>query len=145
MPHGFADETCLIFRFYKWWLLAVSPSGQNKDGEPGPSQSSSGEPSTAGSAATSTQNLPSFWIPSLTPEAKATLLKKPVGGLPGFLYLSTSVCVVWEDCAEGGCSVILKEQEKVLSPHYLTDSLNQLFEMFADITTDDSGSSNQLI
>ncbi|XP_034030045.1 nitric oxide synthase-interacting protein [Thalassophryne amazonica] len=35
---------------------------------------SSGETSTA---STSSQNLPSFWIPSLTPEAKPTLLKKP--------------------------------------------------------------------
>ncbi|XP_041858760.1 nitric oxide synthase-interacting protein [Melanotaenia boesemani] len=45
-------------------------SGQ-KDGEASKSQSSS-EP-----ASTSSQNLPSFWIPSLTPEAKPTLLKKP--------------------------------------------------------------------
>lgn len=34
------------------------------------------EPS-AGSSAGSSQSLPSFWIPSLTPEAKPTLLKKP--------------------------------------------------------------------
>ncbi|KAM6905180.1 nitric oxide synthase-interacting protein [Xenentodon cancila] len=52
-------------------------SGQIKDAEPGRSQSTSGEPSTAGSAATFGQNLPSFWIPTLTPEAKPTLLKKP--------------------------------------------------------------------
>uniref|UniRef100_A0A671VCP2 Nitric oxide synthase-interacting protein n=1 Tax=Sparus aurata TaxID=8175 RepID=A0A671VCP2_SPAAU len=37
---------------------------------------SSGEPST-GAAASSSQSLPSFWIPSLTPEAKPTLIKKP--------------------------------------------------------------------
>ncbi|KAM4531531.1 nitric oxide synthase-interacting protein isoform 1-T4 [Odontesthes bonariensis] len=52
-------------------------SGQNKDGETRRSQSSSGEASTAASAATSSQSLPSFWIPSLTPEAKPTLIKKP--------------------------------------------------------------------
>ncbi|XP_072225829.1 nitric oxide synthase-interacting protein [Leuresthes tenuis] len=52
-------------------------SGQNKDSETSRSQRSSGEPSTVASAATSSQSLPSFWIPSLTPEAKPTLLKKP--------------------------------------------------------------------
>ncbi|XP_028310969.1 nitric oxide synthase-interacting protein [Gouania willdenowi] len=40
-------------------------------------QGSSAEDSTAASSSTSTQPLPSFWIPSLTPEAKPTLLKKP--------------------------------------------------------------------
>ncbi|XP_012736423.2 nitric oxide synthase-interacting protein [Fundulus heteroclitus] len=48
-------------------------SGQKKDSE----ASSSAEASTAGPATTSSQSLPSFWIPSLTPEAKPTLLKKP--------------------------------------------------------------------
>lgn len=48
-------------------------SGQKKDGE----ASSSGESCTAGPAPSSSQSLPSFWIPSLTPEAKPTLLKKP--------------------------------------------------------------------
>uniref|UniRef100_A0A3Q2UR52 Nitric oxide synthase-interacting protein n=1 Tax=Fundulus heteroclitus TaxID=8078 RepID=A0A3Q2UR52_FUNHE len=48
-------------------------SGQKKDSE----ASSSAEASTAGPATTSGQSLPSFWIPSLTPEAKPTLLKKP--------------------------------------------------------------------
>ncbi|XP_061568886.1 nitric oxide synthase-interacting protein [Cololabis saira] len=52
-------------------------SGQNKDGEPARPQSASAEPSTSGSAATSSQSLPSFWIPMLTPEAKPTLVKKP--------------------------------------------------------------------
>uniref|UniRef100_A0A3Q1FDM8 Nitric oxide synthase-interacting protein n=1 Tax=Acanthochromis polyacanthus TaxID=80966 RepID=A0A3Q1FDM8_9TELE len=52
-------------------------SGPGKEGEKIQTQRSSGEPSTAGSASTSSQNLPSFWIPSLTPEAKPTLLKKP--------------------------------------------------------------------
>ncbi|RVE68934.1 hypothetical protein OJAV_G00072770 [Oryzias javanicus] len=45
-------------------------SGQSKDGD-------AEEPSTAASAASSSQKLPSFWIPSLTPEAKPTQLKKP--------------------------------------------------------------------
>ncbi|XP_023813643.1 nitric oxide synthase-interacting protein [Oryzias latipes] len=43
-------------------------SGQSKDGE-------AEEPSAA--AASSSRTLPSFWIPSLTPEAKPTQLKKP--------------------------------------------------------------------
>lgn len=42
----------------------------------GRTDGSSAETSTS-SAATSSQSLPSFWIPSLTPEAKATMLKKP--------------------------------------------------------------------
>lgn len=50
--------------------------GQNKGGEKGGTESSSAE-SSSGSAACSSQNLPSFWIPTLTPEAKPTLLKKP--------------------------------------------------------------------
>ncbi|XP_054892179.1 nitric oxide synthase-interacting protein [Poeciliopsis prolifica] len=48
-------------------------SGQKKESE----ASSSGEASSAGSTPSSSQSLPSFWIPSLTPEAKPTLLKKP--------------------------------------------------------------------
>uniref|UniRef100_A0A669B598 Nitric oxide synthase-interacting protein n=1 Tax=Oreochromis niloticus TaxID=8128 RepID=A0A669B598_ORENI len=39
--------------------------------------SSPGELSSAATAASSSQSLPSFWIPSLTPEAKPTALKKP--------------------------------------------------------------------
>uniref|UniRef100_I3K3W6 Nitric oxide synthase-interacting protein n=1 Tax=Oreochromis niloticus TaxID=8128 RepID=I3K3W6_ORENI len=38
---------------------------------------SPGELSSAATAASSSQSLPSFWIPSLTPEAKPTALKKP--------------------------------------------------------------------
>ncbi|XP_027877916.1 nitric oxide synthase-interacting protein [Xiphophorus couchianus] len=48
-------------------------SGQKKESE----ASSSGEASTASPAPSSSQSLPSFWIPSLTPESKPTLLKKP--------------------------------------------------------------------
>ncbi|KAM4717748.1 nitric oxide synthase-interacting protein isoform 2-T2 [Anableps anableps] len=48
-------------------------SGQKKESE----ASSTGEASSACPASTSSQSLPSFWIPSLTPEAKPTLLKKP--------------------------------------------------------------------
>uniref|UniRef100_A0AAX7SCV0 Nitric oxide synthase-interacting protein n=1 Tax=Astatotilapia calliptera TaxID=8154 RepID=A0AAX7SCV0_ASTCA len=47
--------------------------GSEKDG----TQSSPGELSSAATAASSSQSLPSFWIPSLTPEAKPTALKKP--------------------------------------------------------------------
>ncbi|XP_062388190.1 nitric oxide synthase-interacting protein [Sardina pilchardus] len=39
--------------------------------------SSSGAGSSASSSISSTSALPSFWIPSLTPEAKPTLVKKP--------------------------------------------------------------------
>jgi len=55
-------------------------SGQNRGNEKGTTDSSSAESSSAAgasSAAPSSQSLPSFWIPSLTPEAKPTLLKKP--------------------------------------------------------------------
>uniref|UniRef100_A0A3P8SAQ9 Nitric oxide synthase-interacting protein n=1 Tax=Amphiprion percula TaxID=161767 RepID=A0A3P8SAQ9_AMPPE len=52
-------------------------SGPGKECKKIQTQRSSEEPSTVGSASTSSQNLPSFWIPSLTPEAKPTLLKKP--------------------------------------------------------------------
>nr|XP_020464022.1 nitric oxide synthase-interacting protein [Monopterus albus]XP_020464023.1 nitric oxide synthase-interacting protein [Monopterus albus]XP_020464024.1 nitric oxide synthase-interacting protein [Monopterus albus] len=52
-------------------------SGQNKGSERSRTDSSSVESSPAGSSASSSQSLPSFWIPSLTPEAKPTLLKKP--------------------------------------------------------------------
>uniref|UniRef100_A0A1A7YXJ1 Nitric oxide synthase-interacting protein n=2 Tax=Iconisemion striatum TaxID=60296 RepID=A0A1A7YXJ1_9TELE len=52
-------------------------SGHNKESEVGRSQGSAGESSTTSSASSSSQNLPSFWVPSLTPEAKPTLLKKP--------------------------------------------------------------------
>ncbi|XP_032443241.1 nitric oxide synthase-interacting protein [Xiphophorus hellerii] len=48
-------------------------SGQKKESE----ASSSGEASTASPAPSSSQSLPSFWIPCLTPESKPTLLKKP--------------------------------------------------------------------
>nr|AKC57336.1 nitric oxide synthase-interacting protein [Dicentrarchus labrax] len=51
-------------------------SGQSKGGEKSRTDSSSAESSTI-SAATSSQSLPSFWVPSLTPEAKPTMLKKP--------------------------------------------------------------------
>ncbi|XP_056263241.1 nitric oxide synthase-interacting protein [Pseudoliparis swirei] len=39
------------------------------------------EPSS-GSVASCSQSLPSFWIPSLTPQSKPTLLKKPVSQRP---------------------------------------------------------------
>ncbi|XP_077475248.1 nitric oxide synthase-interacting protein [Stigmatopora argus] len=41
------------------------------------SSSSSSSSSSTSSVASSSQNLPSFWVPSLTPVAKPTLLKKP--------------------------------------------------------------------
>lgn len=54
--------------------------GQSKRSEKGTKDGTSTVRSTAGSAATSSQTLPSFWIPSLTPEAKPTMLRKPVSG-----------------------------------------------------------------
>lgn len=42
------------------------------------SQSGAGTSAGTSSKADAAASLPSFWIPSLTPEAKPTLLKKPV-------------------------------------------------------------------
>lgn len=50
-------------------------SGQAKEGQTASASSSKADTAVAGSS--SAQSLPSFWIPSLTPEAKPTLLKKP--------------------------------------------------------------------
>ncbi|KAK5855625.1 hypothetical protein PBY51_007287 [Eleginops maclovinus] len=53
-------------------------SGQNPGAEK--SRTDPAEPSTSSTsapAASSSQSLPSFWIPSLTPQSKPTLLKKP--------------------------------------------------------------------
>lgn len=52
-------------------------SGQTTDVEASRTERSSAESSTAGPSASSSQSLPSFWIPSLTPEAKPAMLKKP--------------------------------------------------------------------
>ncbi|MCI4384702.1 hypothetical protein PGIGA_G00041740, partial [Pangasianodon gigas] len=60
-------------------------TGQSKDAASSPSGSASSLSSlsslssaSASTESTSSSSLPSFWIPSLTPEAKPTLLKKPV-------------------------------------------------------------------
>ncbi|KAK2916369.1 hypothetical protein Q8A67_000743 [Cirrhinus molitorella] len=50
-------------------------SGKSKDGESQKASTSSSSSDTGESSSAPT--LPSFWIPSLTPEAKPTLLKKP--------------------------------------------------------------------
>ncbi|XP_037111955.1 nitric oxide synthase-interacting protein [Syngnathus acus] len=50
-------------------------SGQSKVG--GKIKTDSRSSSSTDSVASSSQSLPSFWVPSLTPEAKPTLLKKP--------------------------------------------------------------------
>ncbi|GAA6079363.1 nitric oxide synthase-interacting protein, partial [Tachysurus ichikawai] len=54
-------------------------TGQSKDSSPSGSVSSLSSSSSASvsTESTSSSSLPSFWIPSLTPEAKPTLLKKP--------------------------------------------------------------------
>jgi len=53
--------------------VAGSSSGSSSSS----SASASASSSSSASASSSTSSLPSFWIPSLTPEAKPTLLKKP--------------------------------------------------------------------
>ncbi|NP_001188182.1 nitric oxide synthase-interacting protein [Ictalurus punctatus] len=56
-------------------------TGQSKDSASSPSGSvsslTSSSSASASTESTSSSSLPSFWIPSLTPEAKPTLLKKP--------------------------------------------------------------------
>ncbi|XP_041634542.1 nitric oxide synthase-interacting protein isoform X1 [Cheilinus undulatus] len=58
-------------------------SGQTSGGEKSPtdsalsSSSSAFSSSASSSSSSSSSSLPSFWIPSLTPEAKPTLIKKP--------------------------------------------------------------------
>ncbi|KAJ8251096.1 hypothetical protein GJAV_G00217210 [Gymnothorax javanicus] len=52
----------------------TSRDSEVQNGSAGPTASSS----TSSSTAASSSVLPSFWIPSLTPEAKASVLKKPV-------------------------------------------------------------------
>ncbi|XP_074553710.1 nitric oxide synthase-interacting protein [Halichoeres trimaculatus] len=51
-------------------------SGQTSGGEKSQADSASSS-SSSSAASSSSSSLPSFWIPSLTPEAKPTLLKKP--------------------------------------------------------------------
>ncbi|KAG9329475.1 hypothetical protein JZ751_004520 [Albula glossodonta] len=53
----------------------VSRDSERDNGSAGSSSSSSAGASSAGPSSSS--SLPSFWIPSLTPEAKPTVLKKP--------------------------------------------------------------------
>lgn len=67
------------------WRTLVNPVvavGQSKGAasSPGGSVSSltSSSSASVSTESTSSSSLPSFWIPSLTPEAKPTLLKKPV-------------------------------------------------------------------
>ena len=55
---------------------SVSLSGQNPGGEK--SRTNAAESSSSAPVASSSQSLPCFWVPSLTPQSKPTLLKKPV-------------------------------------------------------------------
>ncbi|XP_061702405.1 nitric oxide synthase-interacting protein isoform X3 [Syngnathoides biaculeatus] len=88
-------------------------SGQNRVGEKirMDSSSSSSAPSCSGPVASSSKSLPSFWIPSLTPEAKPTLLKKPdryvcavtkdvLGNSIPCAVLRPSGSVVTQECVE---------------------------------------------
>ncbi|KAI4785848.1 nitric oxide synthase-interacting protein [Pseudochaenichthys georgianus] len=50
-------------------------SGQNPGGEK--SRTHAAESSSSAPVASSSQSLPCFWVPSLTPQSKPTLLKKP--------------------------------------------------------------------
>ncbi len=61
---------------YMTWLPHVSVDKSKDEGSQKGSSSSS---SSDTGASSSSSALPSFWIPSLTPEAKPTLIKKPVG------------------------------------------------------------------
>ncbi len=61
---------------YVTWLPLVSVDKSKDEGSQKGSSSSS---SSDAGASSSSSALPSFWIPSLTPEAKPTLIKKPVG------------------------------------------------------------------
>ncbi|XP_053708670.1 nitric oxide synthase-interacting protein [Synchiropus splendidus] len=56
--------------------IVSKPINPFTTGEPSKSEVSATE-SSASTSAGSSQALPSFWIPSLTPEAKPTLVKKP--------------------------------------------------------------------
>ncbi|XP_076852341.1 nitric oxide synthase-interacting protein [Brachyhypopomus gauderio] len=60
-------------------FITVSPSSSVTSATSSSSASAAGESSSSGffSSSSSSSSLPSFWIPSLTPEAKPTLLKKP--------------------------------------------------------------------
>lgn len=55
----------------------INPFTSEKSEDEGSQKSSSSASSSDTGASSSSSALPSFWIPSLTPEAKPTLLKKP--------------------------------------------------------------------
>lgn len=93
-----------------------SPSEQNKGSEKGRADSSSAESST-GSAATSSQSLPSFWIPSLTPEAKPTLLKKPVSDFFCHVRSGQWLLILGQQMSFNIQKGIDKRREKTLPEH----------------------------
>lgn len=72
--------------------VASEPLTPIDDTQPGPSAGATGKDKD--------KALPSFWIPSLTPEAKATKLEKPVS-----LLLSKRPCVYFPREGWGSRSV----------------------------------------
>ncbi|XP_035254093.1 nitric oxide synthase-interacting protein [Anguilla anguilla] len=77
-------ENSIVSKPINPFTAATSRDSEGKSGSVGPAagssaaSSSAGSSSGSGSGSSSTSALPSFWIPSLTPEAKPTILKKPV-------------------------------------------------------------------
>ena len=77
-------------------------AGEGKEGSGGPSEAE------AGPSGERRPQLPSFWVPSLTPAAKATEIKKPVSGLCECLH--SNRCVYVNTCFTMNClSTILFE------------------------------------
>lgn len=68
-----SNHCCTVKQGFIYFILG--PSNTNKTLP----ESSSAESSKASTS--SNNSLPSFWIPSLTPEAEPTLLKKPVSNI----------------------------------------------------------------
>ncbi|KAI1884798.1 hypothetical protein AGOR_G00230210 [Albula goreensis] len=68
-------ENSIVSKPINPFTAAQSRDSERENGSAGSSSSSSAGASSAGPSSSS--SLPSFWIPSLTPEAKPTVLKKP--------------------------------------------------------------------
>ncbi|KAG7459852.1 hypothetical protein MATL_G00215090 [Megalops atlanticus] len=70
------SEGSIVSKPINPFTTGQSRDSEGQNGSAGSASTSSTGSSSAGSSSSST--LPSFWIPSLTPEAKPTVLKKPV-------------------------------------------------------------------
>ncbi|XP_033969587.1 nitric oxide synthase-interacting protein isoform X2 [Trematomus bernacchii] len=102
-------------------------SGQNPGGEK--SRTNAAESSSSAPVASSSQSLPCFWVPSLTPQSKPTLLKKPdryvcavtrdvLGNSVPCTVLRPSGAVVTQECVE---KLIKKDMLDPLSGDKLSD------------------------